>query len=110
MSTSLTDERLAFLAARPYLEVRARPWWSKTLVLLSGRGRTHVWRDGMPIYSGSAATHLQTVRMLDYVVAADIAAQRLSAEERVVLRKEGTLPQWFLPAVEDAYQSVRKRR
>jgi hypothetical protein len=110
VSTSLTDQRLAFLAVRPALEKRSRPAWSKVLGLVTGSGRTHVWRDGMPVYGGSVAGDVQSDRMQSYVLAADIVAQRLSEAERIELRKDGALPPWFLPAVEEAYQSVRKRR
>jgi hypothetical protein len=113
---SLTDERLAFLAIEPELRALSRPWWLALVKLFTAGGAS----NGVTVSAGasgaldkarttSVAQDVRDRRMLDYVVAADVAAQRLNAEERKALRATGELPAWFLGAVQEAKAELRRR-
>lgn len=113
---SLTDERLAFLAIEPELRKLSRPWWLGLVKLFTAGGAS----NGIAVSAGasgaldkarttSVAQDVRDRRMLDYVVAADVAAQRLSAEERTALRATGVLPSWFLGAVQEARAELTRR-
>ncbi|HZP51994.1 MAG TPA: hypothetical protein VFB40_12540 [Actinocrinis sp.] len=95
----LTTSRLAWLAARPVLLKRSRPWWTTLLRILgsSGRGRSGV---------GSAmardlSSEVVDDRLATYSVPVDRVSERLSPTEVATLREHGTLPDWFLDAVEE---------
>ena len=113
---SLTDERLAFLAAEPALRKLATPWWLGFLRVFTAGGSANgmlvspgatFGRDGSG--PGGVTQEIRGDRMLAYVVAADIAAQRLSPEERRLLRATGELPAWFLDAVREAHAELKRR-
>jgi hypothetical protein len=97
------DERLAWLAIRDQLERRSR---RRSLLrrlvgnfVPTGRGL------GSDVTGGSIKG-----RMMRYSFAVDDVAQRLSPEERQVLRGTGQLPEWFLEAVERRYRELRGRQ
>lgn len=113
-----TDERLAFLAAKPYLARRARPWWLPFFrIIEAGGGSAYVADRGMAKVAGGGVLAKRTItdemrgdRMADEVVACDIAAQSLSADERAHLRRTGELPDWFLPRVDQEVATLKKER
>jgi hypothetical protein len=86
----LSDERLAWLAARDHCRTRAEshsPIFWLFIVLSFGRA---AW-----------TRRAQTEdKMNDYAFVVDDLARRLSPDERMRLRATGKLPDWFLPAVD----------
>jgi hypothetical protein len=107
---SLTDERLAFLAVEPLLRRRSRTKLSLLVRLFEGTRSSLVFDETNDLPPRGAHHELQSERMLDYVVAADLAAQQLNADERKALRASGALPDWFLPRVEEHFKAHRKNR
>jgi hypothetical protein len=94
----LTDERLAWLAAKEYCERQASahgPFFWVFVVLSAGRA-AQTWRRGIKD------------KLMDYGVAVDDLARRLSPEERATLRAANQLPAWFFPAVEARFASIRR--
>lgn len=113
---SLTDERLAFLAVEPQLRKLSKPWWlSFVRVFTAGESANGIMRSpGASVALDAARTSgvaqdVRDGRMLAYVVAADVAAQKLSADERRTLRATGELPEWFLDAVVAAKDDLKRR-
>ena len=113
---SLSDERLAFLAAEPALRKLSRPWWLGLVKLFTAGGAS----NGVSVAAGASGAldkarttsvqqDVRDRRMLDYVVAADVAAQKLNADERKALRATGELPEWFLGAVGEAKADLKRR-
>lgn len=99
-SYRLTDDRLAWLAAKPYCAAQAAklpPLFWLSVVLSVGR-------------AASVHRRSQGDRMSDYAMAVDGLVSRLSAPERVALRSTNQLPPWFLPAVDERYGQLRRRR
>lgn len=113
-----TDERLAFLAAKPYLARRARPWWMPFFrIIEAGGGSAYVADRGMAKVGGGGVLYRRTItsemhsdRMADEVVACDIAAQSLSADERMTLRRTGELPPWFFPRIDQEVTNLKRQR
>jgi hypothetical protein len=113
----VTDERLAFLAARASLARRANPWWMSLVRIIEvGGPRGTRGMSASPSRGGFSTgyTSRRTLtseyvghRMAYYVVACDDLAGKLSAEERRALRATGELPEWFLPAVEGHVRASR---
>lgn len=115
---NVSIDRLAFLAAKPYLLRRARPWW---LQLLRASNRRAEYRDyrgrwtaGDTLNSSSPepigmADEIGGERMRSYVRACDLAAAELSAGERAALRERGELPVWFW-AVLDQHAAAERAR
>jgi len=96
----LTDERLAWLAAREYCDRQARAtgafFW---LSLLFGFGAgARVWRRRVK------------EKLMDYGIAVDDVSRRLTAEERATLRAINRLPDWFFAAVDDRFAAIRRQR
>ncbi len=125
---NVTIERLAFLAAKPYLLRRSSPWW-QFLSRLGDRGaKTSGWR-GLGSGSGAsarwpganppklwpspdavgAANEVPSERTRSYVRACELAAAELSADERVALRERGELPGWFWRALDEHASAERAR-
>lgn len=92
----LTTARLAWLAARPVLVRRSHPWWVTLLRILGSSGRS---ASGSGL-AQDMSTEVASDRMASYSVPIDRVAERLSPTEVAVLRQHGTLPDWFMPAVE----------
>ena len=103
----LSTDRLAWLAMREYCEKQSRkrgPFGFVARAFTTGASRRP---------STSSATFRNEIvadRMMDYSLAVDTCARRLSPEECDVLRSSGQLPSWFVPAVEDESQIERRRR
>lgn len=68
-------------------------------------------RRAATVATGSApqgmASEVLGQRMADYAFACDSVAGRLTAAERTALQDDGSLPPWFLPAVDE--QVARRR-
>ena len=113
-----TDERLGFLAAKSYLARRARPWWLAWFrIIEAGGSSTYVADRGMAKVGGGGVMSRRTItdemrgdRMADQVIACDLAAQSLSADERARLRRSGELPDWFFPRVDQEVTNLKKVR
>ena len=97
----LTDERLAWLAAKPYCAQRAtkasRGWLAVVLSIV-----------GMAPAAERSERFGDT--MADYGIAVDDVSRKLAADERAVLRSQNALPDWFLPAVEQQFAELRAWR
>jgi len=96
----LTDERLAWLAAKDYCDRQARvtgplAW----LAILLTRGRA----------AGVRRLRVQD-KLMDYGLAVDDVSRRLTAEERATLRAANQLPDWFIPAVEERFKAIQRQR
>lgn len=112
-----TDERLAFVAAQPYLTRRARPWWlSMFRIIEAGGGSAYVADRGMAKVAGGVLAkrtitdEMRGDAMAHQVIACDIAAQSLSTEERAHLRQTGELPAWFLPRIDAEAARLKKEQ
>ena len=93
----LSTGRLAWLAAHPILRRRSNPWWAAPLRILGANsGRSGVGTALVRDMSSEAASG----RLASYSVPVDRVAERLSPTEVAALRERGTLPDWFLAAVE----------
>jgi hypothetical protein len=110
---NVTDERLAWLAVRDELARESRRLGLRgwLLAVLTGGG------GALPSASASRAgptvgrarwRERTSERMGDYALAVDDVAQRLSDEERRVLRASGQVPDWFLDAVHRRYQALHR--
>jgi vancomycin permeability regulator SanA len=96
----IRDERLAWLAVSDRLARRSRRFGVMGWVAM-------ISTFGLAAHG---TRHIPANRMKAYSVAVDRAAEFLSAQERVVLRSEGTVPPWFLPEVERLSRAVRRGR
>ena len=103
-SVRLTDERLAWLAAQDYCAARAKHLNPALRALAVFVAILSVGR--------SARVRRAAVqqKQIDYGFAVDTVADRLSADERTVLRATRALPAWFYPAVEGEFEAIRRRR
>jgi hypothetical protein len=109
------DARLAFLAARPFLLRRAKPWWLSVFRLAEVYGGPNTSRSGMlpdargrVAQTGLTTDEIRSDRLRPYVFACDRVADRLDAAERERLRAVGELPAWFLPAVETEARRIKR--
>ena len=94
----LTTGRLAWLAARPELLKRSRPWWTTLLRIIgTSRGASGT---GSAMARG-LSSEINDDRLATYSVPVDRVAERLSFAEVAALREHGTLPDWFFDAVEE---------
>lgn len=115
MTGQLSDDRLAWLAMRGYCESQARRQgpFGWLLVLFAGGRPVRYSTTYLPLISNSGGElrrEIRNDRMLNYSLAVDSCAQRLTPEERLALRSWGQLPEWFVTAVDEEYKIVRKRR
>ena len=100
----LTDERLAWLAARDYCTKRARShrpaFWLFYVVgvIVTVGGVARMRRMGID------------EKLADYAFAVDDVARRLTPEDRAKLRADNVLPAWFLPATEERFHLLRRHR
>lgn len=97
------DERLAWLAVRDQLNRRSRR--RSVLGRLLGNLTPTGTGFGTDLTRGSVKS-----RMMRYSFAVEDVAQRLSPQERQVLRATGEVPDWFLDAVEKRFGELRWRR
>jgi hypothetical protein len=97
------DERLAWLAVRDQLSRRSRR--RSVLGRLLGNLTPTGTGFGTDLSRGSVKS-----RMMRYSFAVEDVAQRLTPEERQVLRTTGRVPDWFLGAVEKRFRELRWRR
>ncbi|MCA1710318.1 MAG: hypothetical protein LC789_01235 [Actinobacteria bacterium] len=106
--TGVTLARLAFLAAKPQLQRRARPWWVRLLRIAEVGGTPG---GGWRAEGGGMDDEIASGRMSSYAFACDRVVEHLSVDERQALRQSGVLPPWFLPQVEElAWEFRRERR
>ncbi|MBY8886822.1 hypothetical protein K7472_18400 [Streptomyces sp. PTM05] len=104
---NVTDERLCWLAVRDHVDKRSRKlgffgWFS---VLASARaGGGGPTSTGL---GGDVRRSAMSDRKMDYALAVDEAAERLSAEERRHLRATGEVPPWFVDEVERRAAAIR---
>lgn len=96
----LTTSRLAWLAARPVLVRRSRPWWLVILRVISASNRSPEPSASGARLASDMASEVVTGRMASYSVPIDRVAERLSPTEVAALRERGALPEWFFDAVE----------
>jgi hypothetical protein len=107
----LTDERLAFLAAKDAMKKHSRPrfltLW-RIITVGGGRMTTRgmaLSRSGGMYLVSDYAQDLAWEAFEPYVIACDKVAAGLSQEERRILRGTGELPAWFLP---DVYREAKR--
>jgi hypothetical protein len=105
---SLTDERLAWIAAREALRTSSQGGLFRRVLLglLSGRrtGSRHVTMT----HAGSELqADIVGEKMMRYSIVVDELSRKLSDEERVTLRATGQLPEWFLPAAHLEVKNVK---
>jgi hypothetical protein len=98
----LTDERLAWLAAKPYCEQHARKAGSRGSLagILFPRG----------LGTAVLRSERYTNTMADYSFAVDDVSRKLTADERAALRAANVLPAWFLPAIDRRFNDLRAQR
>jgi hypothetical protein len=94
----LTDERLAWLAVRDYCDRQASGhsggFWLATI--LTRRG------------GASTRGEQRRKKMEAYAFIVDDLVRHLSPEERAHLRASKTLPDWFLPRVDEEFRAMWK--
>lgn len=109
-----TIDRLAFLAASPYLLARAHPWWMRVLERAEGGpGRRSRWSlKGTPDEQllRVKTPEIAGARLADYSFACQFVVGVLSVEERRDLRQSGTLPVWFFNELEREANARRRRQ
>jgi hypothetical protein len=86
----LTDDRLAWLAVKPYIDSKTRPSF---LLRLAG---ALTGGPGMAVAREGANDKVHT-----YAFAVGDAVQDLTAEDRAMLRRTGQVPDWFIGRVEE---------
>lgn len=101
--TGVTIARLAFLAAKPQLQRRARPWWVRLLRVAEVGGPGGGYRA-----EGNIGDEIASSRMSSYAFACDRVVEHLSVDERQALRQSGALPPWFLSKVEELAAEFRR--
>lgn len=100
MPPRLRDERLAWLALEPRLRRRStRPRLRDALGLIATIGLLSHRRRRHP-----------AARMEAYSVAVDHVTGFLTDAERATLRRDNTLPGWFVGEVERGSRAVRRGR
>lgn len=97
----------------PELRRRANPWWAAPLRILGGAvplgpNHRHI-PGGSTGHAREIGQEASSGRLKQFAVPVDVVAERLSPEERKLLRAEGVLPDWFFDAVEEE-RRARKRR
>ena len=99
MNATATDERLAWLAMREYVNKRAQP---SILMRLLGAGSTldHGYYTDRVSIPRSEAREMASMKHQQYAFAVDDASRELTPQERAVLRSTGRLPDWFIARVE----------
>ncbi|WP_034090011.1 hypothetical protein [Streptacidiphilus albus] len=100
-----TDERLCWLAMRDYVDEKSRKVGLFRLFTYLGSGRRGGTRHG----SDLRREQTSGIR-IDYALAVDQAADRLSHDERLHLRTTGQVPDWFVEDVERRLPAIRKRK
>jgi hypothetical protein len=110
MGTPMTDGRLAWLAVRDQLFNRARPASLLARLLRRGRRSSRIRRNAKLLDAEGWVAADVGDKMGDYALAVDEVASHLSAQERLRLRETGTVPEWFLDAVEQEVAARRQRR
>lgn len=101
MAQKLRDERLAWLAVRDELNRRAdRGPKARVMRLLGGLPRGAMARD----VGGDRRKGV----LMRYSLAVHDTAQLLSPDERRVLRESGQVPPWFLDAVTQRFEQLRR--
>jgi len=101
----LTDERLCWLAMRDYVDEKSRKVGLFRLFTYLGSGR----RGGTRAGSDMRREQTSGVK-IDYALAVDQAADKLSYDERLHLRATGEVPDWFVEDVERRLPAIRKRK
>ncbi|MER7541484.1 hypothetical protein [Actinomadura sp.] len=109
------DSRLAWEAAVPELARRSRNWWTAPLRILGAavpnrRANGGMEGGGSTGFAREIGQDASSGRLKSYAVPVDVAAERLTPEERKALRAGGVLPEWFFDAVEEERRAQRKRR
>lgn len=84
----LSDDRLAWLAVKDYVQSKCRP---STIMRLLG-----AFTGGM-----SEAREFASDKAHTYAFAVGDAVRDLSAEDRKMLRRTGQVPDWFIARVEE---------
>ena|SRR5215217_3168827 len=106
MTPRATDERLAWLAVRDYVNKRTRP--SIFLRILgSAANLDNHYSSGRTPEPPREAQGLASAKAQSYAFAVDDAARELSHEELVMLRSTGHVPDWFIARVEQLYRANR---
>lgn len=107
MVPGLTDERLCWLAVEKHLHRASQKLglFGWLTVLASGRAA-----QGASGLAGDMRRGGASEKKADYAVAVDIAATRLSPEERAHLRATGEVPDWFTTDIDGQVQTLRKQR
>jgi hypothetical protein len=67
-------------------------------------------RNGGVMFKRTITAEIGGDRMADQVVACDVAAQSLSADERGTLRRTGRLPAWFYPRIDQEVAKLKNER
>jgi hypothetical protein len=112
----LADHRLAWLAMREHCErqARRRGVFDWLTILFAGRYDALYEDDFDPARAYGSGHNRDLLRegrndtLMDYAVAVDLCTKRLSPAERTTLRTSGTLPDWFVDAVEQERASLRR--
>lgn len=112
----VSDERLAFLAAKDRLVRASKPWYAKVFRVLEAASGSSVITDrGMAKVPGggllakrSITSELAGDQMASLVVACDNESRRLSDGERQELRFAGVLPEDFLERVVAEARALRR--
>jgi hypothetical protein len=113
----VSDERLAFLAARAQLVGASKPWYARLFRVLEAASGSSVVADrGMAKVPGggllakrSITSELAGDQMASLVVACENQARRLGDGERQELRFAGVLPEDFLERVQTEAKELRKQ-
>jgi hypothetical protein len=88
--SKLSDDRLAWLAMRDYVQSRCRP---SLLLRIAG---SITGAGGM-----REAREFASDKAHSYAFAVGDAVQDLSSEDRKMLRRTGQVPDWFIARVEE---------
>jgi hypothetical protein len=111
----LRDDRLCWLAVRDQLSRRAQRGPLMVLAYIAGRRRRYIGTNpaGEKLVSSAvgqqAGKDIASGKMRAYSLAVYEVSERLSPEERQVLRTTGQVPNWFLGAVLVHTKTIKKR-
>jgi hypothetical protein len=86
----LSDDRLAWLAVRDYVRSRCRPSGFLRIVGALTRGP-----------AGDEARDFASDKAHSYAFAVGDAVQDLTPDDRMMLRRTGQVPDWFIARVEE---------